>query len=397
MARVPLFAVAGFLLLLSGCTTVPPRPPVAFTGNPVVDGLALREAGPPQDRALWDFRVAASALRFGQVELAEERLDSGLSLSSAATSGPSAAAASSRRMFRKESDKPFVGEPYERVMANFYRGLLYWMEGEPDNARALFRNGQFIDSDTTDRTYAGDWVLLDYLDGLITRRLGGDGRDARQRAEAAAKRALPPYNPDSNVFLVVEYGRGPRKIAAGASGELLRFQVTPSRLVRARLTVADEVVDLPPYDDLNYQASTRGGRVMDFVLGNKAVFKDRASNVGDAALFGAIATHELGRGEDKDQAALALMAIGILSKVASSATQATADTRTWDNLPQYLSFAALDLPPGEHPAVLEFFDANGAVVAEKTQRFTIHVHAPGEGIADREPGPVVLLKSELPN
>ena len=381
----------------TGCTTVPPRPAVAFTGNPITDGLAMREVAPPADQALWDYRVAAAALRHGQVEIARERLESGLSLAAAATSGPSGEAAASRRMFRRESDKPYVGEPYERVMANFYRGVLYWMDGEPDNARALFRNGLFLDSDTEDRTYAGDWVLLDYLDGLITRRLGGDGSDARRRAETTAGRELPPYDRAANVMLLVEYGRGPRKIAGGQSGELLRFQVTPSKITQARLRVAGEVVALPPYDDLNYQATTRGGRVMDHVLGNKAVFKQGASNVGDAAIFGAIATHELGRGEDKDEAALALVAIGILSKLTSAATQTSADTRTWDNLPQYLSFAQLALPPGAHAAELEFLDAAGQVVPEKTQRFTIDVREPGTGIADRDAAALVVFRSEVPN
>jgi len=207
---------------------------------------------------------------------------------------------------------------------------------------------------------------------------------------------LPPYE-NANVMLLVEYGRGPRKIAAGESGQLLKFQTTPSKVAAARLNVGDRVVALPPYDDLNYQATTRGGRVMDYVLGNKAVFKQGASNVGDAAIFGAIATHELGRGEDKNEAALALVAIGLLSKVASSATQTTADTRTWDNLPQYLSFAHLNLPPGEHAAELEFLDAAGQVIGEKTQRFIIEVPEPGTGIADRSKAPVVIFRSELPN
>jgi hypothetical protein len=30
----------------------------------------------------------------------------------------------------------FIGEPYERAMAYYYRGLLYWRDGEIDNARA---------------------------------------------------------------------------------------------------------------------------------------------------------------------------------------------------------------------------------------------------------------------
>lgn len=391
-----LFAV-GAPLAWSGCASAPVRPAVPYTGNPVIDGLAQREVAPPQDRALWDYRVGAAALRRDQWEIARERLDSGLMLAAAAGSGPSAEAARSRRLFRSESEKPFIGEPYERVMANFYRGVLYWADGDPENARALFRNGLFIDSDVQDKTYAGDWVLLEYLDGFITRQLGGDGRDARQRAELMARRPLPPYDPAANVMLLVEYGRGPGKYAAGQHGELLRFRTPPSQVTGARLQVAGQVVNLPPYDDLHYQATTRGGRVMDAVLGNKAVFKSGANTVGDVALVGAIATHDLGRGEDKNQAALALAAVGLLSKFASAATQSSADTRMWSNLPQYLSFAALQLAPGEYPATLEFTNTNGQVVPERTQHFVITVPAPGAGIADRAPQAVVLFKSEVPN
>ena len=36
-----------------------------------------------------------------------------------------------RGYFHEESSKGFRGEPYERVMAYYYRGILYWMDGEP--------------------------------------------------------------------------------------------------------------------------------------------------------------------------------------------------------------------------------------------------------------------------
>jgi hypothetical protein len=394
-----LLALAALVLPLvwGGCTTVPTRPPVAITGNPLTDGLAFRDHAPPKDHALWDYRVGVTALRQERFDLAKERLDAGLALAAAAASGPSAEAARARRMFRNEADKPFVGEPYERVMANFYRGILYWHDQEPENARALFRNGLFIDSDTVDKTYAGDWVLLEYLDGFITHRLGGDSRDARRRAESLARRPLPEYNPDANVMVFVEYGRGPRKYASGEHGELLKFQTPPSRATSARLRVAGQIIDLPPFDDTHFQATTRGGRVMDAVLGNKAVFKSGANTVGDAALIGAIVTHDLGRGEDKNDAALALAAVGILSKLASAATQASADTRTWENLPQYLSFAALTLPPGEHAAEIHYLDTNKLVIMERTQRFTIVVPEPSQSIGARGPRDIIVFKSELAN
>ncbi len=51
-----------------------------------------------------------------------------------------------RSYFHEEKEKTFIGEPYERVMAYYYRGILYWMDGELDNARACFRSGELEDS-----------------------------------------------------------------------------------------------------------------------------------------------------------------------------------------------------------------------------------------------------------
>jgi hypothetical protein len=308
-------------------------------------------------------------------------------------------AAKSRRMFRNESDKPFIGEPYERVLASYYRGVLYWRDGEPDNARALFRSGELFDSDTEDKTYASDYVLLDYLDGLVSVKLGGDGADALKRARANAKQqghATPPaYNPKANVMFFAEYGQGPRKYSGGEYGELLKFYTQQSKIRSARLQVDGQTTALPPYDDINFQATTRGGRLMDHVLGNKAVFKQTTDAIGDVALVGAVGAAEYGS-RDSEKAALGLAAIGLISKITSAATTPQADIRSWENIPQYLSFAALQLASGDHVATLEFLDANGQAVPQLTQHFTITVPAADSTIGPRAPD-VVVFCSEMKN
>ena len=72
--------------------------------------------------------------------------------------------------------------------------------------------------------------------------------------------------------------------------------------------------------------------------------------------------------------------IGIGSKLFSAATTPAADTRTWDNLPQRLSFAALRLPPGEHPATLEFFDSQGKRIERLTRQLTLSVQPEGDSV-----------------
>jgi hypothetical protein len=275
-------------------------------------------------------------------------------------------------------------------MANFYRGLLYWAEGDPANARALFRNGLFIDAIPGSDQPHGDWVLLEYLDALITTQKGGDSDAARARAQAHAAFDLPPLQPTARMKLVVEYGRAPRKVAGGDHGHLLGYQAAPGGAARAALQVAGRDIELPPWDDLFYQAVTRGGRVMDGILANQAAFKQAADTLGDVALWGAVVAAETGRIRDRqnDEAVLVLASLGVLAKTAGAITRPEADTRTWDNLPRYLSFAAFDLPPGEHEAVLRFFTAAGEELPRRTQRFTLQIPARGE---------VLLFRSEVPN
>ena len=393
-------------LFLAGCATVPEAPRVVLTGDALVDGNAQLAAAQPKDKVLWQYRVAATALRRSLGDESKEKLDAALAQAAANYGAVNSEAAKSRRMFRKESDKPFVGEPYERALASFYRGLLYWRDAEPDNARALFRSAQLLDSDTADKTYAGDYVLFDYLDGLASEKLANDGADALARARASARaqsRATPPdYDRQANVLLFAEYGRGPRKYAGGEYGEQLRFLTEPSKSVSARLTVNGRTIPLPPYDDLNFQATTRGGRTMDHILGNKAVFKSGAGAVGDVALVGSmVAAQNIRRmdgthSRDAQNAALGLAAISIISKIASSATTPDADTRAWDNIPQYLSFAALRLPPGEHPATLTFYDAAGNQRAALTRQLTLTVPAPDPTLG-AAPQDVVIFLSELPH
>jgi hypothetical protein len=380
---VLLVAAAGFFVA-GGCATTPEPADLPVTGDPVVDGNARLAAARPQDRVLWDYRIAASALRVGNVAEARAKLDDAI-LQIGGVIANSADAQRARSLFSAESKKTFIGEPYERVMAYYYRGILYWRDGQPDNARACFRTGEFIDSDAEGAAYKSDYVLLDYLDGFASEKLSADGDDALKRARANAHgRPLPAYDRNANVLVFAEYGRGPRKYQGGEYGEQLRFATQDSAAHAARLTVDGRTVPLPAYDDLNFQATTRGGRVMDHILGHKAVFKGASDTVGDVALLGSvIAANNMYRGDgtkshDAENAALALGAIGLIGKIAAAATVPHADIRTWENLPQRLSFAALRLPAGSYPARLEFFDAAGQPLPALTQELTINVDDPAQ-------------------
>ena len=360
-------------MLLCGCVTHVRE--ITLTGNIMVDGPNAISNGPPQDKVLWEYRTAAAALRRGNYQMSKQMLDDAL-LTLGGIYGKDKNAQKARSYFHQENEKTFIGEPYERVMAYYYRGILYWMDGEPDNARACFRSGQLEDSSSEGEQYRSDYVLLDYLDGLASVKLSEDGSDAFQRAEVLCKnyRKPPAYDTRANVLIFLEFGPGPRKYATGQYREELRFQVPASPVQSAVINVDGRSITLGPYDDLGFQATTRGGRVMDHVLANKAVFKTATDVAGTAGIVGgAIATTS--RDRTTEEVGLGVLAAGIITKVVSAATTPAADVRAWNNLPRYLSFAAIELPPGQHVATVEFRDRAGQLLPNLTKSITINVPA----------------------
>ena len=369
--RSKLFVLIAASLLSAGCASTK-SPPPALTGDVIVDGKNAIAYGPAKDRVLWEYRVGLAALRRGDFQEAKHQLDDAITRIGGVYT-TDAAAKQARSFFHEEAKKTFIGEPYERVMAYYYRGVLYWMDGELDNARACFRSAQFQDADTENHEYAADYVLLDYLDGFATAKIGGDGSDEFVRAQKNAPRTSepPPYYKKANVMVFLEFGRGPKKYATGRHAEQLRFGENPSAARSVNLRLGPQEFPLVPYDDLQWQATTRGGRVMDHILANKAVFK---SATGTAAMVAAgtsvgLASH--GNGE----AALIAGGVAIVAGILSATTTPEADIRAWDSLPRYLSFAALELPPGPHSLAVDFRDASGRIILTKTVTFTIAADA----------------------
>ncbi len=325
-----------------------------------------------KDRLLHAYRQAAERMQARQFTEAKIPLDDSIASLGGLTAGDRSAR-QARGLFRKEDVKNFRGEPYERVMAYYYRGILYWMDGEMDNARACFRSGQIQDAEAAEGRYRSDYVLLDYLDGLATAKLAGDGSDGFRRAVANVRGATPPpLDPAANVLVFIEMGRGPTKVAAGGHGERLQYLPGSGRAISVRVQLGGQVVVVPWYDDLTFQATSRGGRVMDGVLANKARFKEGTGAFGDAAILsGAVLGSQQGYGSNVDEIGAGLLIAGVISKIVSSVTTPHADVRCWDNLPNTLGFGALSLPVGNHSGTVEFLDSAGRVLTTQSVSFTV--------------------------
>ena len=372
------FATASSLLCLlcalwmTACQTPDIQPAPEYSDDLVVEGKRLIAQAPRQDKNLWRLRVGLVALKQNQPNDAKALFEAAMP-----AAGQILQADASTRMaqslFSPENVKGFHGEPYERAMGWFYRGLIYWMDGEPANARACFRTAQLMDALAEKHEHRADWVMLDYLDGFITAKLGKDGSAALRRArEHAGAIALPDYNPAANTLLVLQTGFGPVKKSGGDVGEALVYDGGHSDVAQIRITVAGQTVTAPIFDNLTVQASTRGSRAMDLVLARKATVKKVGDTIGDVGTVPGVVLVDY---EDTRDAGLALLGVGLVGKFIGNSVEPRADTRTWNNLPQHLSFAALNLPVGEHPATVDFIGATGAALPDRQKSVLFTVQA----------------------
>ena len=74
-----------------------------------------------------------------------------------------------KSLWSGEDAKLFVGEPYERAMAYYYRGLLYLKNADYENARASFRGGILQDSKSENTEYQADFKSLFLLEALSSK------------------------------------------------------------------------------------------------------------------------------------------------------------------------------------------------------------------------------------
>jgi len=305
-----------------------------------------------------------------------------------------AAAKRARSLFGRESSKIFKGEPYERSMLYFYRGLLYYQAGEHDNARACFRSGQLADAYAEEEAARADYAILDYLEGKTDQKYGEDAEDPFRRAQedAAGGRFVPSTDPANDLLVIVESGSGPVKSGGGEYDEKLFFSRGQRGGDRVVLYVDGEpVTEAPrPTEDVYYQATTRGGREIDHVLAGKAQFKDVADTAGNVMIVGGAALAASGqhrRDKDLTYTGAGIALGGLLAKGLAAGTKPEADVRRWDTLPDRLHVFSVRVGPGAHDIRAEVY-AGGEKIAEAVQR--------GVTISDEGVERLILLPAVSP-
>ncbi|MDP9172826.1 MAG: tetratricopeptide repeat protein [Planctomycetota bacterium] len=264
-----------------------------------------------------------------------------------------------------EKIKVWKGEPFERVMVNFYLGLIYYAQHDYANARAAFENALFklrdygTSDDKSDKysEVESNFTLGYIMLGKSWQRLG-EPEKAQSMFDRAVKLrpdlaelANAEYNQESNLLLVVDWGQGPQK-QTNYDGAIVGFGPKPLEagpiylprvVVDGRSSASDPVAK--PAVDLLGLAQDRRWESIDTIRTIK-------TTVGTGLMVAG--AYEATRGRDRDTGlGVGLLAAGLLLKATSHA-----DMRQWEMLPRSVFVIPLKVPAGVHTVTVAFRDGS---------------------------------------
>lgn len=287
-----------------------------------------------------------------------------------------------RSKFTPEYVKDYKGDPYERAMAFFYRGLIFLEHDDYQNARAAMLAGLEQDAMAEQETYAKDFALLYYLAGWAS-ACDGDRALARDLFDQARQLNLslePPAESDRMLYLGF-LNQGPVKKRKGEHDEQLYYERSwpaerdpLTRPYGIELRVDGRPQPLTLAEDIYFQAATRGGRAVDVINAGKAEFKETTEATGQVLAGAGMATMTAAQSNPYNTnrqmagvgAGLALL--GAVSSIVSSRTEPEADIRYWDNLPELVYLGTGSKPDdrtgGPANLVVTVTDANDTLFPE---------------------------------
>lgn len=288
--------------------------------------------------------IGSSAFYHGDIEQARVNFDAALNFIES-TFANNENALKARSLWHEEGRKDFRGEPYERAMAYYYRGLIYLIDAEYDNARASFMNALMQDAFAEEEQNRSDFLLMMYLVGWSSQKMGS--AHLAQEAWDELKQFQPDFIPpsaDCNILVVAETGASPRKLADGVGHYQLVYRRGKNFTEkRVELNKGNIKLTPQPTEDIYFQAASRGGRPVDAIIEGKAKFRQTNESMGEALADLGSTTRVMssGLGGNAGNVANALSLVGVAQLMIASKTKPRADTRYWSRLPDVVHITAL--------------------------------------------------------
>ncbi len=287
-----------------------------------------------------------------------------------------------RSLWYQEEVKDFKGEPYERVMAYYYLGLIYLAEGELDNARASFVSGLMQDAYAEEEQHRADFALMHYLSAWTAQKMKSEHlADTALQRFSELRKGFPKPNESDNVLVIVESGKSPRKLGDGIGKYDLVYRTGKKfKDKQGQVSFAEQTIRLLPVEDIYWQASTRGGRAVDRIIKGKVNFAESSRDVGDALAktgnrlveWSAISDS----GSALQDAGTALSVIGLAAKIMAIKVETKADTRYWKSLPNTVHVSSLNRL-NVNDVKVDVLDKFGNVI--KVKSLKTNIYKPKEG------------------
>jgi len=313
-----------------------------------------------QQTILNNVRLGMASLADGDLDEAERTLGRSFDLLSTAGLNKDKTVAA---VLDHEGVRIWKGEPFEQALTYHYVALLYALKGDWENVRAAAANalfrltdfGQDKDFQSVARRPASDdgsmptgYTAVDtnFALGFLMQAIGSDLSGSPSAAAAqldAAVRINKDLGPiadrlrsgDYDTLLLVDYGKGPAKVAYGPDDSLVRFD--PVEDFAPALLVESAGVPLAranPVCDVNAMAQDLRWRNLEDVRRAK-------SAIGNVLLGGgAIAT---GYGANRRDSTTALAGVGAMALGLLAKAGARADTRQCEFMPQSIFLVPLRL------------------------------------------------------
>ena len=245
-----------------------------------------------------------------------------------------------------EREKYFKGDGYERATMYAFLALSFLEKADFRNALKCVKNGILADTDSEKDEYRADYALLPYIGYIAAARAGADwSTDAERYSRIVYD--LTGFSPKSaatpDALLLIWTGDGTTREKGGEYDEkrYVRKGSLSGCLDSAFVkTEADAFRSLPNMADFNFQAATRGRRLMDDILESKAALKRGFAASGNILLsFGASCFVAAGT-SGSPLLSIVFAGVGGVSVTLGCPTHlvgmminAEADDRCWDALP----------------------------------------------------------------
>jgi hypothetical protein len=376
-------------ILLSSCSSAPTYKYERSTNESELD--AFMQGKPPGYRAFFEIYLKQGArnsvlneMRIGLLAFQNRDYDLAAWLFDRAivkietVYANNKTAKKARSKFSSEEIKDFKGDPYERAMVYFYRGLIYLIKDDYENARASMLGGLLQDSLAEDQEYEQDFASHYYLASWASHCNGNESQAEDYFLQAVKhKPLLKRPKSDDRVLLIATSGVSPIKLRQGKYNEQRFFDVNSNlasyQMAAPKLTTNQVLIPYYFSDNLHWQATTRGGRAIDIINEGKAVFKENTDKAGDSFVRTGNALMNQGRYSNNRKlgnAGAVFALVGMFSKGISNASKPAADIRYWDNLPSHIYLATTNKQSLNGASIkFEFIDKASKVATDYSESF----------------------------